>query len=147
MFLSELNKNESVNFISLIKNLAVIDNMFSKKEEELIAEYKTDLGLSHDEIKELSFEESVSQLKSSSFRIQNIIYFELTGLALVDGVFDKEEEGFLDNLAKAFEITLDKQLSYLDFFKQVKDFYDIAIDDYDSFLEKLNQKALALLPQ
>ncbi|MHC1681760.1 MAG: hypothetical protein AB6733_02210 [Clostridiaceae bacterium] len=147
MFLKELNKEEATTFISLIKNLAVIDNMFSKKEKELIEDYKSDLNLSDDDIKELSFEESISKLDSSSVRAKNIIYFELTGLALVDGVFDKEEEVFLDNIAKAFEISLDKQLSYLDFFKQVKDFYDIALDNYDSFLEKLNQKALALLPQ
>lgn len=147
MFLKELNKEEATTFISLIKNLAVIDNMFSKKEKELIEDYKSDLNLSDDDIKELSFEESLSKLDSSSVRIKNIIYFELTGLALVDGVFDKEEEVFLDNIAKAFQISLDKQLSYLDFFKQVKDFYDIALDNYDSFLEKLNQKALALLPQ
>lgn len=147
MFLNELNKSESVAFINLVKNLALIDNEFSKKEEELINEYKEELKLTSEELKELSFDASILELAGSSLRIKNIIYFELTGLALVDGIFEKKEEDFLDALARSFEITLDKQLSYLDFFKQVKDFYDITFDEYESKIDKLNKKALALLPQ
>lgn len=147
MFLNELNKNESIAFVSLVRHLAVIDNEFSKKEEELINEYKEELKITDGDVNALSFEASIYEFANSSLRVKNIVYFELAGLALVDGVFEEKEEEFLDKIAKAFEISLDKQLSYLDFFKQVKDFYDVTFDEYESKLEKLNDKALALLPQ
>lgn len=147
MFLNELNKNESISFLSLVRHLAIIDNELSIKEEELINEYKEDLKITDEDAKVLSFEESISEFANSSFRVKNIVYFELIGLALIDGIYEAKEEEFLDKIAQAFEISLDKQLLYLDFFKQVKDFYDITFDEYESKVKKLNDKALALLPQ
>lgn len=147
MFLNELNKNESISFLSLVRHLAIIDNELSIKEEELINEYKEDLKITSEDVKVLSFEESISEFATSSFRVKNIVYFELAGLALIDGIYEAKEEEFLDKISKAFEIPLDKQLLYLDFFKQVKDFYDITFDEYESKVKKLTDKALALLPQ
>ena len=145
MFLEELNKKESVVFINLVQLLANADEILAENEKNLIADYIKELSLTNENIKSLSFQESISELKVSTDRIKNIIYFELVGVAISDGSYDSKEIEFLNKLACEFNISKDKQQDFLDYFKKVKDAYDITCVDYKSKIESLKKLALSLL--
>lgn len=145
MFLKELNKKESIAFVNLVTLLAKTDNSYSDKEKALIDEYKSELSLSNDALKDFSFEEAIKELATSTSRIKNIIYFELVGLALIDGVYEDSEIKFLNDAAAAFGIKNDKQAAYVEYFKAVKDLYDITVVDYEGKIKALEVKAAKLL--
>ncbi|GFP76910.1 tellurite resistance TerB family protein [Clostridium fungisolvens] len=145
MFLNELSKKESILFINLVKNLANVDKVFSKKEEQLISDYLEELSLNSSEVDSLSFDETIKALSSSASKTQNIIYFELVGLALVDGLYSREETAFLSKVADAFNINEAKQTSFLNFFKDIKDLYEITVIDYESKISELKSRISELL--
>ncbi|GKU23788.1 TerB family tellurite resistance protein [Clostridium folliculivorans] len=145
MFLNELSKKESILFINLVKNLANVDKVFSEKEEQLISDYLEELSLNSSEVDSLPFDETLKALTSSTSRIQNIIYFELVGLALVDGLYSEEETAFLSKIANTFNINEGKQTSFLNFFKDVKALYEITVIDYESKISELKTRISELL--
>ncbi len=145
MFLNELNKNEALAFVNLVKKFATVDEVFAKEEEELINDYIEELNLKNLEIANESLEVSVNTLKSSSNRNKNIVFFELVGLALVDGNYDEKEIVFLNNLAKDFGIDEIKVNSYINFFHEVQLLYTVTFSNVEEKIEELKNKANALL--
>lgn len=145
MFLNELNKKESIAFINLVELLAKSDNLFAKNEKNLINDYIVELSLKDEEIPDLSFDKVIEHFKNSTSRIKNIVYLELTGLALIDGSFDKEEIKFLNAIAGQFNISKEKQQDFMDYFKVLKDKYESTFIDAESKLESLKELAQKLL--
>ncbi|AYD39982.1 hypothetical protein D4Z93_05415 [Clostridium fermenticellae] len=145
MFLNELNKKESIAFVNLVELLAKSDNLFAKKEKNLICDYIEELSLNKDEIPHMSFDKIIEQLKDSTSRIKNIIYLELIGLALIDGSFDEEEIKFLNAIAGQFKFTREDQQKFIDFFKILKDKYDSTFLDADSKINSLKELAESIL--
>lgn len=145
MFLNELKKNEAIAFINLVGQLADVDDLFSAKEDALTKDYISELSLSNEILNNLTFDEALKNLENSNIRIKSIIYFELIGLALVDGTFSVEEFEFLKKIAANFKITPKKQSEFMNYFKEVKNIYDNSFVAYTSNIETLNEKALKLL--
>lgn len=145
MFLNELNKKESIAFINLVELLAKSDNLFAKNEKNLINDYIVELSLKDEEIPDLSFDKVIEHFKNSTSRIKNIVYLELTGLALIDGSFDKEEIKFLNAIGGQFNISKEKQQDFMDYFKVLKDKYESTFIDAESKLESLKELAQKLL--
>ncbi|NMM64068.1 hypothetical protein HBE96_15605 [Clostridium sp. P21] len=145
MFLEELNKKESISFINLVQLLANVDEVFAENEKNLINNYIEELSLTNETLENLSFEAATENLKTSTNRVKNIIYFELTGLALSDGSYDQRELDFLNNLAYELNISKDKQKDFVNYFKRVKDSYDNTCVDYESKIDSLKKLALSLL--
>ncbi len=145
MFLNELNKKQSIAFINLVQMLSKIDTVFADNEKDLIDEYIEELSLTNETIEDLTFESAVKELVDSTQIVKHIVYFELVGLALVDGSYEEKEEVFLDNLAVHFNINKEKQHDFLNYFKMVKDIYDITVVDYESKIESLKKSAMELL--
>ena len=147
MFLNELNKKEAIAFISLIENLSRIDKVYAESEKELVNSYIEELSLPTENREVLSFEAAVNELNDSSSRIKNIVYFELVGVALVDGAYEDKELDFLNNLAARFEIAKKKQIAYVDYFKKVKDTFDITVVDSEAKILALETAAMKLLAE
>lgn len=145
MFLNELSKKEAMAFINLVKEFANIDEIFAKEEKGLIEEYTKELALESENIKTFSMAEIEEVLKDSTERAKKIIYFELVGLALVDGEFEHKEKVFLNNLAYSFNIGLSRRLEFIDFFRHVKSVYDFTVVNYDNKIELLKEHAERLL--
>ena len=145
MFLNELNKKECMAFVNLVEVLANIDEVFAQNEKDLINEYIEELSLTNDTIEKLTFESTVKELNVSTDRVKNIIYFELLGLALIDGEFDKKEVNFLNGLAAKLNITLIKQQEFINYFKTVKAALDGTFINCESRLESLEKSAKDLL--
>ena len=51
-------------------------------------------------------------LVEASERVKNIVYFELLGLALVDGEYENTEIDFLEDLSNAFGIDRASKFSH-----------------------------------
>lgn len=145
MFLKELNHQEAVAFISLVENFANVDEVFAKEEKLLIKDYVEELTLNNEDIKNISLESSVEVLKNSSERSKNIVFFELVGLALVDGSYNEKEIAFLNKIAKEFEISEVRINSYINFFHEVQILYTLTFSNVDAKIEELKNKAEALL--
>ena len=90
MFLKELNKEESICFLNLVSIFTKVDNKFAKEEKVLVHEYKEELGINSEEIQTMEYDDIIKKLNNSSDKSKLIIYFELVGLALVDGDYENE---------------------------------------------------------
>ncbi|WP_160671151.1 hypothetical protein [Clostridium sp. C8-1-8] len=145
MFLNELSKREAILFINLVKSIATVDQVFSEKEQQLVADYLEELSLKDSDLEEVSFDQSLEGLKNSTTKNKNIIYFELVGLALVDGVYSEEELKLLEKISASLEISSEKETAFLNFFKEVKDLYDVTVVDYESKITQLEKTVAALL--
>ena len=145
MFLNELSKREAILFINLVKSLATVDEVFSEKEKQLVADYLDELSLNASDLEEISFQQGLDELKSSTTKNKNIIYFELIGLALVDGVYSEEELKLLKKVSATLKISSEKETAFLNFFKEVKDLYDVTVVDYESKIAQLEESVAALL--
>lgn len=145
MFLTELNTEESSAFLSLVTQFAKVDETFAKEEKRLINDYLDELNLKEKDIKDLSYEEIINVLKKSKNRIKSIVYFELVGLALVDGEYGDKEIDFLDKIAVSLDIRRDKKIAFANYFFNFKEIYDFSVVEAESKIELLKEEAEALL--
>lgn len=145
MFLKELNKDESVAFVNLVSIFADIDNKLAKEEKILLEEYKEELELTDSELYHMKYDEVLEIIKKSNNRLKTIIYFELVGLALVDGEYEEEEIDFLEKLASELNITRAKKIAIANYFYNFKDVYNFTTVDADNNIELLKEQAESIL--
>ncbi|GAA0068886.1 hypothetical protein UT300003_04090 [Clostridium sardiniense] len=146
MFLKELNNEEAVSFVNLLDQFANIDNEVAREEKRLIEGYVKELGLEKDKIGILSYEDIVAVLKKSKERIKRIIYFELIGLALVDGNYGDLEVDYLDKIAIDLDINRAQKIAFANFFYNFKEIHDFSvIETENKELKLLEEQAEALL--
>lgn len=146
MFLKEFNNEESTAFINLVNRFANIDNVLAKEEKRLIKDYIKELGLENIEIDNLSYDESINILKKSKERIKKIAYFELVGLALVDGNYGDKEVDYLDKIAIDLDINRSEKIAFANFFYNFKEIYDFSVIETEGKeLKHLEEQAEALL--
>ena len=145
MFLDELNKNEGIAFMQLVEGLAKSDNTFAKEEKNLYNDYLEELNIKEDEIPEANLNSVYENLKYSSERSKNIIYFELVGLALIDGEYNEKEVDFLEEIGKNLEIKRDKRISFANYFYNFVDVCGFSVVDSESKIALLKEQAEKLL--
>ena len=145
MFLNEMNKNEAIAFINLVRELVKVDNDFAKEEKRLVEEYMEELQLKDSEVNNLNYDEIMDVLKVSSSRIKSIVYFELVGLSLIDGNYDEKENDFLEKVGKDLNIERYKKIAFANYFFEFKEIYDISVVDAEGKIKLLKGKAEALL--
>ncbi|MDQ0149751.1 hypothetical protein ACFO6R_15440 [Eubacterium multiforme] len=146
MFLKEFNNEESIAFINLVNRFANIDNVLAKEEKRLIKDYIKELGLENTEIGNLSYDESIDILKKSKERIKRIAYFELVGLALVDGNYGDKEVDYLDKIAIDLDINRAQKIAFANFFYNFKEVYDFSVIETEGKeLKHLEEQAEAIL--
>ena len=145
MFLNELNNNEAKAFVNLITMFANIDEVFAKEERKLINEYVEELSIDVNSVGAMDYKESIEILKEISNRKKSIIYFELVGLALVDGEYGEKEVDFLDKIAYDLDIPRYKKIAFANYFVNFKEIYNFSVVEYNSKIELLKEQAEALL--
>ena len=146
MFLKEFNKEEAKAFINLVNQFANIDDNFVKEEEKLIKEYKNELNLEEDYELILAYDEVISILRRSSERIKKIVYFELVGLALIDGNYEDIEVDFLDKIAIDLDINRSIKIEFANFFYNFKEISELSLAEIKAKdIDNLEETARALL--
>ncbi|WP_238915188.1 hypothetical protein [Clostridium sp. YIM B02555] len=145
MFLNELNKNEGIAFMQLVRYLANSDNTFAKEEKNLYEDYLKELGISEGEIKELDLNEVYTTLNNSTQRNKNIVYFELIGLALIDGEYQESEVEVLEEIGGKLDISRSKRIAFANYFYNFVDVYGFSVVDAESKINLLREQAEKLL--
>ena len=145
MFLNELSKNEGIAFMQLVKDLANSDNTLAKEEKNLYNDYLKELNINESEIPDINLNSVYETLKNSSERSKNIIYFELIGLALIDGEYDEKEVDFLEEIARNLDIKRNKRISFANYFYNFVDVYGFSVVDAESKITLLKEQAEKLL--
>ena len=145
MFLNELNKNEGIAFMQLVKGLVNSNNVFAKEEKNLYQDYLEELNIKESEILDINLKSIYETLKDSSERERNIIYFELVGLALIDGEYDEKEVEFLEEVEKSLNIKRNKRISFANYFYNFVDVYSFSVVDAESKINLLKEQAEKLL--
>jgi uncharacterized tellurite resistance protein B-like protein len=145
VFLNELNKNEGIAFMQLVRYLANSDNTFAKEEKNLYEDYLKELGISEGEIKELDLNEVYTTLNNSTQRNKNIVYFELIGLALIDGEYQESEVEVLEEIGGKLDISRSKRIAFANYFYNFVDVYGFSVVDAESKINLLKEQAEKLL--
>lgn len=146
MFLNELYKNEGIAFMQLVKSIANSDNTFAKEEKNLYYDYLTELNIQEDEIINDQDLNSVYEiLKKSSERNKNIIYFELIGLALIDGEYDENEVSLLEEIGENLGVKRSKRIAFANYFYNFVDVYGFSVVEAESKIALLKEQAERLL--
>jgi len=145
MFLNELSKSEGIAFMQLVKDLANSDNTFAKEEKNLYNNYLDELNINESEIQDINLNSAYDTLKNSSERSKNIIYFELIGLALIDGEYDEKEVDFLEEIGKNLDVKRNKRISFANYFYNFVDVYGFSVVDAENKITLLKEQAEKLL--
>lgn len=103
MFLASLTQKQKEAFIRLAHNVVVSDGELSVGERVMMEEMRAEMGLSPD------FEASYLPIEGiekifDSRRSRAVAMLSLIRLGYADGAFEIEEQCFLDDLARAFDI-------------------------------------------
>ncbi|WP_300380324.1 hypothetical protein [Clostridium sp.] len=116
MFLNELNKDLGAAYINLLTQFALVDDKIEKLERELIEKSLKEMNLNKEDLVEYNHEETINLIKNSGERLTNIIFFELTRVALADAEYEMSEVRFLDDLAENLNISRVKRFQMADYF-------------------------------
>lgn len=145
MFLNELNKEEALSFLNLVNIFANVDSVLAKEEKRLIEDYRSELNIKEEALSNLGYDDLMEELHKSSDRVKKIIYFELVGLALVDGEYGDKEIGFLDKVAKDLNISRDRKIAFANYFYNFKEVYDFSVVEAEDKVKLLEEQAEALI--
>lgn len=145
MFLGELNEKESVAFINVVKNFALVDDTFAKQEKELIENYTKELNLEGKDLNLNELEEGIKILENSTDRIKRIVLFELAGLALIDGEFEDKEIEFIVKLSDRLGISRARVKAFFDYMVNLFEVYKFTTIDVEGKIELLKEEAEELI--
>ncbi|MFU7516501.1 hypothetical protein [Clostridium sp. HCS.1] len=145
MFLNKLNKEESICFLNLVSIFTKVDNKFAREEKVLVDEYKEELGIGTEEIIAIEYDDIIKKLSNSSEKSKLIIYFELVGLALVDGDYEDQEVDFLEKIASEFKVSRSKRFEIANYFYNFKDVDKFTTVNEDNNIELLREQAEAII--
>lgn len=127
MLLMQLETKEKFSFLQLAHYLARIDKNFGEKEEEIILEYCSEMGIDNiDMFDEDSFclETVLNDFKSK--KSQKIVLLELMILIHIDNNFDINEKEFIKNICDKFDISLEDADDFSQWGKSVAMLYQVA---------------------
>ena len=145
MILKELTRQEGIAFIQLGMEFVRMDNAFAKEKEFQVDQYLQELGITKEDLNELSFTESLCHIKEASERVRKIIYFELLGLALVDGQYEDHEVGFLEELSNSLKIDRASKFKYANFYFEFIESYSHSNELTDEQREELRRRAVEII--
>lgn len=127
MLLMKLESKEKFSFLQLAHYLARIDNRYGEKEEEIILEYCTEMGidnLDNFDIENFSLDKILNDFKSK--KSQKIVLLELMILIHIDNTFHVNELELIKKISEKFEISLDDSEDFSQWGKSVAMLYQVA---------------------
>lgn len=116
----------------LISEFVMADEEVNIEEKKLIDKFFKEMNI-EDELDVLTLDEALDELKKSSQRIRNIVYFELIRLGLVDSDYRISEVEFLENISGDLGITRIQKIKYANYFYKYSE--DEFLDHEDAMNE------------
>lgn len=120
LFLKELTKNEAIAFMHLISEFVMADNEVNIEEKKLIDKFFKEMNI-EGELDMLRLDEALENLKKSSQRVRDIVYFELIRLGLVDCDYRISEVEFLESISADLGIDRAKKIKFANYFYKYSD--------------------------
>ena len=127
MLLMKLQSKEKFSFLQLAHYLARIDNKFGEREEEIISEYCTEMGIENldsFDFENFSLEKILKDFKSESSK--KIVILELMILIHIDHSFNLNEKKLIQRISENFGIDVDDVNDYSQWGKSVAMLYEVA---------------------
>ena len=127
MLLMKLQSKEKFSFLQLAHYLARIDNDFGAREEEIILEYCTEMGIENldsFDMQNFSLETILRDFKSEASK--KIVVLELMILIHIDHNFNINEQILIVKISETFGIKVDDVNDYSQWGKSVAMLYEVA---------------------
>lgn len=119
----------------LISEFVLADEEVNIEEKKLIDKFFKEMNIEK-ELDVLTLDEALDELKKSSQRIRNIVYFELIRLGLVDSDYRISEVEFLEKISGDLGITRIQKIKYANYF------YKYSEDEFLDHEEAMNEANL-----
>lgn len=103
MYLAQLSAEQKYAYMALARELASVDNAFSRDEQIMMARYRQEMGLASDG--DLTAEQAIACFSAAHKGTRKKIMFELLALAYSDTSYDAAEERYLKKLLTAFDLS------------------------------------------
>ena len=123
----KLQSKEKFSFLQLAHYLARIDNKYGQKEEEIILEYCTEMGienLDNFDFDNFSLEKILNDFKSETSK--KIVILELMILIHIDHSFNLNEKKLIQKISENFGIDISDVNDYSQWGKSVAMLYEVA---------------------
>ena len=123
----KLESKEKFSFLQLAHYLARIDNKFGDREEEIISEYCTEMGIENldsFDMQTFSLDKILNDFKSE--KSKRIVILELMILIHIDHSFNINEQILMEKISQSFGIDLDDVNDYSQWGKSVAMLYEVA---------------------
>ena len=127
MLLMKLESKEKFSFLQLAHYLARVDNHYGKKEEEIILEYCTEMGIENIgsfDFDNFSLDNILKDFKSK--RSKRIVILELMILIHIDHIFNINEKKLIEKISESFGIDISDVNDYSQWGKSVAMLYEVA---------------------
>ena len=127
MLLMKLQSREKFSFLQLAHYLARVDNKYGKREEEIILEYCTEMGIENldsFDFDNFSLDNILKDFKSE--KSKRIVLLELMILIHIDHVFNINEKKLIEKISDSFGIEISDVNDYSQWEKSVAMLYEVA---------------------
>ena len=123
----KLQSKEKFSFLQLAHYLARVDNKYGKREEEIILEYCTEMGIENldsFDFDNFSLDNILKDFKSE--KSKRIVLLELMILIHIDHVFNINEKKLIEKISDSFGIEISDVNDYSQWGKSVAMLYEVA---------------------
>lgn len=127
MFLMKLQSKEKFSFLQLAHYLARIDNTYGEKEEDIILEYCTEMGIENldsFDFDTFCLDKILNDFKSEESK--RIVLLELMILIHIDRTFHINEMELIEKITQKFDINMEDVKDYSQWGKSVSMLYEVA---------------------
>ena len=127
MLLMKLQSREKFSFLQLAHYLARVDNKYGEKEEEIILEYCTEMGIENldsFDFDNFSLDNILKDFKSE--KSKRIVLLELMILIHIDHIFNINEKKLIQKISDSFGIDISDVNDYSQWGKSVAMLYEVA---------------------
>ncbi len=127
MLLMKLESKEKFSFLQLAHYLGRIDNQFGEREEEIILEYCTEMGIENldsFDMENFNLDNILKDFKSE--RSKKIVVLELMILIHIDHSFNINEQILMEKISNSFGIDIEDVNDYSQWGKSVAMLYEVA---------------------
>ncbi len=110
MFLQMISDKQKDLFMKLAIKAAEVNGIVEYEEKNMLKAFSIEMGIQPLYNTEASLDSIVSELKElSDEKSRRIILFEILGILISDSEFDDKEKSFVDELTKAFSISVEQK--------------------------------------
>ena len=123
MFANVMNQAEKEKFLELIYKIAQCDDEYSEEEEDLLNNYKIELGL-QDVNDTDTLEGLVNFFAVKSKELKKIVFFELYGMIMADSKIEEKEAALIEMIEAAFGLPKSQYVDIIAVADDLRKVYD-----------------------